>query len=86
MSLCPKSGHRVQAILERLALLTAHAERKASLTPVGIHRDRPLMNAIAARRQRFEANAYHVAIDLRLAVIDARPAGICHVGRTKGSF
>ena len=58
--LCRKSGHRVQAILERSALLTAHAKRKASLTPVGIHGDRPPMNAIAARRQRFEGNAYHV--------------------------
>jgi hypothetical protein len=30
-------------------LLAAHPERKASLSPMGIHRDRPPMNAIAAR-------------------------------------
>jgi len=41
------------------------------------------MNSIAARRQRFDANAYHIAIDLRLALIDARPAGICYVDRAK---
>ena len=44
------------------ALLTAHAECKASLTPMGIHRDHPPMDSIAARRQRFEGNAYHVAL------------------------
>ena len=65
------------------ALLTSHAERKASLTPMGIHRDRPPMNSITARRQRLERNAYHVAVDLRLALIDARPGGICYVGRAK---
>jgi len=41
------------------------------------------MNAITARRQRFEANAYHVAIDLRLALIDAHPARIRYGGRAK---
>ena len=86
MSLCPKSGHRVQAILERSALLTAQAERKASLTPVGIHRDRPPMNAIATRRERFEGHAYHVAIDLRLALINAHPTRIRYVGGAKCSL
>jgi hypothetical protein len=37
------------------------------------------MNAIAARRQRFGGNAYHVAIDLRLTLIDGHPA---YVGDT----
>ena len=75
-----------QTILQRSALLTAHAERKASLTPVGIHRDRPPMNAIAARRQRFEGNAYHVAIDLRLALINVHSARIRYVGGAKCSL
>jgi hypothetical protein len=75
-------GNRVSVSLPATSR-AAHAERKASLTLVGIHRDRPPMNSIAARRQRFEANAYHVAIDLRLALIDACPAGIRYVSRTK---
>ena len=37
------------------------------------------MNSIPARRERFEANAYHVAIDLRLTLIDGHPA---YVGDT----
>ena len=65
---CAKSRHRAQPILERSALLTAHAERKASLTPMGIYRDRPPMNAITARGQRFEAH----------------PARIRYVGGTTG--
>ena len=75
-------GNRVSVSLPATTV-TAHAEREASLTPMGIHRDRPPMNAIAARRQRFEANAYHVAIDLRLALIDAHPARIRYGGRAK---
>jgi hypothetical protein len=50
---------------------------------MGIHRNRPPMNAIASRRQRFEGNASHVAIDLRLALIDAHPARIRYVGGAK---
>ena len=85
----PHNGNDVTIIeglffrISRRDLLTAHVERKAALTPMGIHRDRPPMNSITARRQRFEANAYHIAIDLRLALIDARSAGICYVDRAK---
>src|SRR5215469_8706557 len=78
-----QSRHRAQPILERSALLTGHAEGKASLTPMGIYRDRPPMNAITARRQRFEGSAYDVAIDLRLTLIDAHPARIRYVGGAK---
>ena len=44
------------------------------------------MNAIAARRQRFEGNAYHVAIDLRLALINVHSARIRYVGGAKCSL
>jgi len=44
------------------------------------------MNAITARRQRFDANAYHVAGNLRLSLIDAHAARIRYIGRTKRSF
>jgi hypothetical protein len=50
---------------------------------MGIHRDCPPMNAIASWRQRFEGNAYHVASDLRLTLIDALPVRIRYVGGAK---